>query len=118
MSLVNKATAELTVDVSGDLWFAVQWFSDSILVLSHDAEHILMPLHQVLDCPDPVFGLVGDGHPSLPVGHPPPDDVVCNFGATVVLWRQPGQCDPLSSDFLEFNGCRWRTRPACKNTEV
>lgn len=71
-----------------------------------------MSCHQVLHRPDPLFGLIGDGHPGLSIGYTPPDDVVCDLRATVVLWWKPGQRDPLRSDLLKLNGSRRRTRSA------
>ena len=97
---------ELTADVPGHLRLAVQRISNSILVLSHDAEHILIALHQVLYRPHTLLGFVGHLDPGLPVGHTPPDHVVGYLGASVVFRRQPGQSDILLSNLLELDGSR------------
>ena len=109
LSLRECATAQLTVEVPGDLRLTVQWLSDAIFVLGHDPEHVFVSLHQALHRPDPVFGFAGDRHPVGPARHPLPDDIVCDLGASIVLWRQPGECDPLCSDLLKLNGSRGRT---------
>lgn len=100
---------ELTETFASYFRLAVQRLSDSVLVLGHDAEHILMTCHQVLYSPDTFFGFVGNGHPGLPVCNTPPDDVICDFRSTIIFWWQPRQCNLLSTNLLKLDWSRGRT---------
>lgn len=111
-SLNSGIHLQLTVKVSSHLRFTVQWLADSIFVLGHDAEHILVSRHQVLHGPDSLLGLICDRNPGLPGGNSSPNNVVCDFRATIILRRQPGKCDPLRANLLKLNGSRGRTGPA------
>lgn len=102
-SLNSVIHLQLTEKVSGHFRLTVQWFSNSIFVLGHDPEHILVSLHQVLHGPDSFLGLICNGNPGLPARHTSPDDIVCDFGASIILWWQPSQCDLLCTDFFKLN---------------
>lgn len=79
----------LTEQVPCFLRFTVEWWSDAIFVLSHDAKLVFVPFCEPLNCVETFLWITGDMDPRLPVVLPFLNHVVCDLRTAIICWWLP-----------------------------